>query len=769
MKRLINIFSMIILLASCVQESIEPAQQITGLYALDNGTGLTNEYIKFDKGKLSDFISKESFPLAENHIWDDGEAAFKIMGFDRYSIKDGKYTTSSNTFSSASISKDGDDGLIFGSKSYVRLDGFKKEPYSSIHPEKYAYENPLREGEYFFPVSVTNPIAAGSLTANSSSSWISGIVMTGGLLRYQLSSTKTPREGKITLKYTHAEDVQVTIHQIPATFIRLEETSKTVGYESSSVEIPYVIENPLNGTNLTVSTTEGWIKDITVLENKVTFTTEENNTGDTRTANLTFSYDGAENVQFSLIQNWSAVSIELMPDSESFDYAGGYGSFSFKVKNPREGIACTAQSQENWITNVSESGNTVSYKVNENNTGATRIGKIQLKYGTYAVVEFTVKQEWAASEIVLTPSFATVPYTGGSGSFAFEVQNPREGVVCVVKNQESWITNVVKTSGNSASYSVNRNNSATARTGKILITYGSYAEAEFVVAQTGQPVTSVTLNKTNLALYVGESETLVATVIPYDAQLLWSSSSPTIATVSSSGEVRAVKPGKSTITVVAVNGGLLANCEISVAPALTELGKTFVAVDLGLPSGLKWASFNLGATTPEEYGNYYAWGETDSKEYYDWSTYKWCYGSYNTLSKYCSKSEYGSLGFTDSKTVLDSEDDAATVALGGTWRVATYAEWEELKSICSWRWSTKSGVNGMWIKGSNNREIFLPAGGDMAWDVVVSVGQFGLYWSSVLESEYYPDSAYGMMFGSDRLWPAIYTRQCGLCIRPVCE
>lgn len=84
-------------------------------------------------------------------------------------------------------------------------------------------------------------------------------------------------------------------------------------------------------------------------------------------------------------------------------------------------------------------------------------------------------------------------------------------------------------------------------------------------------------------------------------------------------------------------------------------------VDLGLPSGIKWASYNVGATNPEEYGCYYAWGETVEKANYSWSTYKWCNGSYDTMTKYCIDDYYGKV---DGKAVLDPDDDVAHVKWG---------------------------------------------------------------------------------------------------------
>lgn len=132
-------------------------------------------------------------------------------------------------------------------------------------------------------------------------------------------------------------------------------------------------------------------------------------------------------------------------------------------------------------------------------------------------------------------------------------------------------------------------------------------------------------------------------------------------------------------------------------------------VDLGLPSGVKWATFNVGATKPEEYGDYFAWGETEPKELYDWSTYKWCDGSYNTLTKYNTDSEYG---VVDNKKILESSDDAAYVNWGGNWRMPSVDEWNELLSHCSLKWEEHNGVSGVALTSvRNGNSLFLPAAG----------------------------------------------------------
>ncbi len=190
-------------------------------------------------------------------------------------------------------------------------------------------------------------------------------------------------------------------------------------------------------------------------------------------------------------------------------------------------------------------------------------------------------------------------------------------------------------------------------------------------------------------------------------------------------------------------------------------------VDLGLPSGLKWATCNVGASSPEEYGDYFAWGEVEPKTIYDWSTYK--YGSdYNQLTKYCNDSDLGYNGFTDNKTVLDPEDDAATVNWGGAWRMPTKAEQDELRKNCTWTWTTQNGVNGYKVTGPNGNSIFLPAAGCMLEGTLYNAGWFGNYWLSSLLTDI-PFDACRMYFSSSYVIWTGYNRYYGFTMRPVCQ
>lgn len=189
-------------------------------------------------------------------------------------------------------------------------------------------------------------------------------------------------------------------------------------------------------------------------------------------------------------------------------------------------------------------------------------------------------------------------------------------------------------------------------------------------------------------------------------------------------------------------------------------------VDLGLPSGLLWATRNVGASSPEDYGDYFAWGETQPKDVYNWSNYQYCNGSYDQLTKYCNNSSYGYNGFTDNLTTLQPSDDAATANWGSGARMPTIQEWEELRDYCSSVWTTQNGVNGRRFTGPNGSTLFLPAAG-YRWDDGLSyAGSTGTYWSSSLDTDH-PNDAWSFYFYSGSTYMSSDYRYYGLSVRAV--
>ena len=170
------------------------------------------------------------------------------------------------------------------------------------------------------------------------------------------------------------------------------------------------------------------------------------------------------------------------------------------------------------------------------------------------------------------------------------------------------------------------------------------------------------------------------------------------------------------------------------------------AVDLGLPSGTLWADRNIGASSPEDCGDYFAWGDTSPKSVYDWNAYKYCRGTKKTMTKYNYKRSYGKV---DNKTTLEPDDDAATANWGSSWRMPTYEEHLELRKKCTWTWTTQNGMKGYKVTGPNGNSIFLPAAGLRNDSGVSETGSYGYYWLASL-NEIRPYYAWIMYFGLER-------------------
>ena len=176
------------------------------------------------------------------------------------------------------------------------------------------------------------------------------------------------------------------------------------------------------------------------------------------------------------------------------------------------------------------------------------------------------------------------------------------------------------------------------------------------------------------------------------------------------------------------------------------------AIDLGLPSGTKWCCCNVGTSTPEGYGGYYAWGETSEKSYYDWNTYAY----------YNDNTGIVNIG----SDIAGTSYDVAHVRMGAPWRMPSTAQCQELINYCSHQWTTQNGVNGILVTGRNGGQIFLPAASSRGFGNLYSAGDCGLYWSGSLHPNFDND-AYDLYFDSGDWYLYIYSRGGGLSVRAV--
>ncbi len=281
------------------------------------------------------------------------------------------------------------------------------------------------------------------------------------------------------------------------------------------------------------------------------------------------------------------------------------------------------------------------------------------------------------------------------------------------------------------------------------------------------PVKSIILSVPALEMAKGESEQMSATVSPTDATnpaLQWSSSNTSVATVVD-GLVTAIGEGTAIITCAATDGsGVEATCKVTVTtPPTTGTHNGHEWVDLGL--SVKWATMNIGAYSPEDYGDYFAWGETKPKKDYSWGTYKWCNGSENSLTKYCTDSKYGTI---DNKVTLEPEDDVIHVNWGGIWRMPTGEELDELQTKCTWTWTTINGLSGFKVISKTNGEsIFLPAGGYWEGGSFYLTNRMVLYWSSTLDTSN-SNNAYSYWSFENAVNTYNNMRYVGMSVRAVC-
>lgn len=378
--------------------------------------------------------------------------------------------------------------------------------------------------------------------------------------------------------------------------------------------------------------------------------------------------------------------------------------------------------------------------------GEISLNKTELQLGFYETFQLvaTLRPEDASAQISWTSSNEDVVLVSNGSTPAGDGSIKPAGTV-IAKNKEGQSIVTATVGSLSASCTVT-------------VTSGSIV-----------PVQSISLNKTELTLQVGQQFELIATILPGNAtnkQVSWASSARSyqlsLADNGLSCVIGALAECEATITVRSADNPaqLYATCKVTVTGGSSDPGEE--VVDLGLPSGLKWRGWNVGASKPEEYGNHYAWAETSPKSNYSSSNYK--YPATNlgdgiiVYAKYDSTPIHG-----DGKTVLEPEDDAASVNLGNGWRTPTFNEFKELREKCTWEWTTRNGVNGMLVTGPNGKSIFLPGGGWYTNTTLTGKTTYGSYWTATGSGDF----AHAVDFANGYVDKAVLARSDGRSVRPV--
>lgn len=416
------VLSLAVVLTSCKMEEIQDNISVSGYWAQLNSVSQAKSFVRFDKGLFYTYSLPEALTVVNGTVWGYDEDEFKESEVGRcwYSIDGGVLQVHAGQNDRAGQVSVSGDKLTWDRVEYVSVKSFREANYSSIQPEKDRISLSYAAESEAIKVKITNPLPNAILKAETSTQWIRNLSYSNELLSFDVTEVQALAAGTITLSYPGAEDVRLVVSRSSGIRIVVDKQDLSYGYKSQSVSLGYRItgadasarisaeKEPWNAT---------WLKNLNVSDGFISFELDENNTGETRAATIRLHTQYADDVTVSLSQLSSSTSISLAPSYENTDYKQKSLSFRFSIKDPQEGKNTEAVTSESWITDISVTGNTLYYKVSENEGFLSRSGRIELSYGTLAAT-FTINQ--TADVINLSSSLTANCYiVTGAGKYKF--------------------------------------------------------------------------------------------------------------------------------------------------------------------------------------------------------------------------------------------------------------------------------------------------------------------------------------------------------------
>ena len=466
-----------VLLSGCSKKDDIPEKvYMSGKWTLVNEQSITSGYIEFQEGKMVRYISSIGEVVAmEDALWHCSSSDFTEESVCSYYIQDKCLYVDGKPSGRME-----DDELYIDDKLYCSFNDFEEEYYVTIVPD--VMDNvitlPFCAAEQEFSVSLTRSLPHSSLSVSTSDEWIKSLGLDEGNVSFVTEAPVEDREGSIRISYPGAADKVVSVMQKCERFIRPSMTEMSFDCISREVALSYMIENPVEGEVLTVTTDAEWISKIRVEKDKVVILLASNEDGTAREAVLRLSYKEANPVEVKVSQSFPGLT--LSQESQETDYSSKTLSFTYSVNNAAEGQVLEAVSGVAWISGIAVDGNTVTYIVSENNGGSSRSGAITLTYAG-VVRTFTVTQSYVASGLKLTPSEGNSDYAGGTYEFGYSVTNEREGESVIASSSSDWIS-AISVSAGKISYKVGLNATGKSRSGEIVVKY-STATATYKVTQ----------------------------------------------------------------------------------------------------------------------------------------------------------------------------------------------------------------------------------------------------------------------------------------------
>lgn len=549
-----------VLLSGCSKKDDIPEKvYMSGKWTQVNEQSMTSGYIEFQEGKMARYISSIGEVVAmEDALWHCSSSDFTEESVCSYYIQD-KCLYVDGKLSGRME----DDELYIDDKLYCSFNDFEEEYYVTIVPD--VTDNvitlPFCATEQEFSVSLTRSLPHSSLSVSTSDEWIKSLGLDEGNVSFVTEAPVEDREGSIRISYPGAADKVVSVMQKCERFIRPAVTEMSFDCISREVSLSYMIENPVEGEVLTVTTDAEWISEIKVEKDRVVVLLASNEDGTAREAVLRLSYKEANPVEVKVSQSFPGLT--LSQESQETDYSSKTLSFTYSVNNAAEGQVLEAVSGVAWISGIAVDGNTVTYTVDKNTSANQRVATITINYESDSKEFKLIQAGHPVTELTLNKTSVTIlagePKTLAASAFPLD-------------------TKVQWSSSSPAIASVDQNGKVTGLdNGTAIITVASADGTKTATCEVTVivPVTGVSLDRTSAEIIKGDSMTLTATVAPSNAKnknVIWSSSDPSVATVSQSGVITAVKAGTVTITAITEDGGLTVECNLTVIKRVVSGG-----------------------------------------------------------------------------------------------------------------------------------------------------------------------------------------------------
>ena len=478
-------------MSSCVNSLDEPCDYpVAGKWTSLNEDGSVSKMIEFNTGKYYEYASESKYYYSDKTIWNATDNDFQSVKQVWYSINGGK------------LHYDGQSEKISFSDGLMKLGDAVFYPVEKLD-ENYGFALtldvatvdgvficPLDSKELVWNYQIEGLPAGNQLQVDIESDWIHVVEITDSQIKLSVDVNDefAERSTALTLKHPAIATETLTLSQ---SFYGLQLSSYTTEttYKGGKYEVSFTIENPDQNIVPMVKCDADWISDLSVLDNKITFTVSQNNSDSNRSAYIIFEY-GTACLTHKVEQSYLATVIKTNPASTTCNYKAKNLSFTYTITNPREGVELEVSCTADWITNLTHDKSKVSFKVTENSTEESREAEITLTYGNLVVVHKVEQGANLPPELIATPEKMTCDPDAATKSFTYTIKNPIEGEKLVwASDLQSWFEyiTVVDITTNKVTFKISKNDTGAKRGGQIYFYYGDYL-LEYYIDQSSEVV-----------------------------------------------------------------------------------------------------------------------------------------------------------------------------------------------------------------------------------------------------------------------------------------